>query len=154
MSFLKLLALATLSLAIVSAQVTVDTAADISLTSTGTTTLSSVAGSTTGTLIAVGCTVRSGPSGSISATFDVTLDGNSNHKKSYTIYSSSNSWPNSLVPFTTTYNFFASGHLAGANPDDVFRLPVNEAYTDGLTVAVHVTSAGSTGTLRCSTIHT
>jgi len=116
---------------------------------TGTTTITSVAGSTTGTLVNVACFVSTGTTGSPSATLDVTLDGI--HKTSYTLYSASNAWPNTLAAFATR---LTTSYSPGTQGNDTFVLPFNVAYTNGLTVAVHVTAAGTAGTPYCTVMHT
>jgi hypothetical protein len=121
----------------------------VSLTSTGTTTVYSVLGN--GTLLGVGCTVTTAPDAN-SSVLKVSVANGAN-LTSYTMYSSSQTWVTSLLPFSNGWVGQSGG--PGLYPNDSFYLPLNEAYATGLLVEVDVTSAASSqGALSCSVLHT
>lgn len=127
-------------------QVILDSANAV-LSTASTTTVTSIGGGT-GTLKSISCLVGGASiTGSVSAGLRVTLDGV--HTTTYTLYSASNQWPASLAAFV-----MQGAASPGPNTGDTFILPLNVDYTSGLTVDVHVTSAGSSGNMVCSALHT
>jgi hypothetical protein len=154
MKTLVIVAILALGARFAHAQLVLDSAS-VDLTTTGTTTISLLAGGSSGVVNSVACgmtTAITQGGNNVTATIKVKLDGA--HTTTYALYTNGIEWDDSLFPFVNAQS--NNSYLPGKVYGDTFLLDFdNVAYTNGLSIQVNVSTTGvAAGVITCSALRT